>query len=123
MHPSRRRRDCRAGGSPTIDIGIVSAAAIRIAGGIISPPDNHFTAGPHCRVTTSASRCVYSAGSYPVVRARTVSSAGVEIVITAPDDHFTASPDCRVTDSGSGRGGSAGGYPTVGDRVVSPARS
>src|SRR2546430_1341582 len=119
MHPSRRRRDCRAGGPPTIDIGIVSAAAIVVT----TTPNDHVAAGPHCRVTTSASRCVYSAGSYPVVRAGTVSSAGVEIVITAPDDHFTASPDCRVTVSGSGCVGSGGSHPTVGDRIVFSARA
>ena len=63
-------------------------------------PNDHFTAGPHCRVIASARGRVDGAGRCPTVRAGIVSPASVErriAVISAPNDHFTAGPDCRVT--------------------------
>ena len=65
-----------------------------------SAPDDHFTAGPHCRVTASGSGRVGGAGGRPTIRAGIVSAAGVQIgwcSISAPDDHFAAGPHCRVT--------------------------
>ena len=91
---------------------------------ISSAPDDHFTAGPDCRVTVSRSGRVGGAGGCPTIRAGIVSPAGVEIVgghRSAPDDHFTASPHCRVHVSGSGRVGGAGGCPTIRAGIVSPA--
>ena len=88
-----------------------------------SAPDDHFTAGPHCRVNVSASGRVGGAGGCPTIRAGIVSPAGVQIVAASqstPDDHFTASPHCRVK-SASGRVGRAGGCPTIRAGIVSPA--
>jgi hypothetical protein len=70
-----------------------------------STPNNHFTAGPHCRVTGSASGRVSRAGVCPTVSTGIVSAAGV--FSSAPNDHFTAGPDCRVLLSGT-RGISGG---------------
>ena len=64
-----------------------------------SAPDDHFTAGPDCRVNVSGSGRVGGAGGCPTVRAGIVSPAGVQIsrcYHSAPNDHFTAGPDCRV---------------------------
>jgi hypothetical protein len=88
-----------ASGCPTIRAGTISAAGVQTVGAIKSTPDDHFTAGPDCRVILSASGCVGGAGDYPTIRARIVSPTGVEIVgiaIATPDDHFTAGPYCRV---------------------------
>ena len=45
---------------------------------MISAPDDHFTAGPHCRVNVSASGRVGRAGGCPTIRAGIVSPAGVQ---------------------------------------------
>src|SRR5439155_2641900 len=79
----------------------VSPAAIKIVDAISSTPDDHFTAGPHCRVLGSAGRRVGSASGCPTIRAGIVSPAGVKIAdatttTTAPHDHFGPDPDCRV---------------------------
>ena len=90
----------------------------------MSAPDDHFTAGPDCRVNASGSGRVGGAGGCPTIRAGIVSPAGVRRrwrPSSAPDDHFTAGPDCRVTVSGSGRVGGAGGCPTIRAGIVSPA--
>ena len=42
-----------------------------------SAPDDHFTAGPHCRVNVSGSGRVGRAGGCPTIRAGIVSPAGV----------------------------------------------
>ena len=89
-----------------------------------STPDDHFTAGPHCRVTASGIGRVGGAGGCPTVGAGIVSPAGVQNRRrhhSAPDDHFAAGPHCRVTLSGRGRVGGAGGCPTIGAGIVSPA--
>ena len=44
---------------------------------VASAPDDHFAAGPHCRVTVSASGRVGGAGGCPTVRAGIVPPAGV----------------------------------------------
>ena len=108
-------------------LGIVSPAGVRRlpVPSTVSAPDDHFTAGPDCRVTVSGRGRVGRAGGCPTIRAGIVSPAGVRKhaadVISAPDDHFTAGPDCRVTVSGSGRVGRAGGCPTIRAGIVSPA--
>ena len=48
--------------------------------GVISAPDDHFSAGPHCRVTVSGRGRVGGAGGCPTVRAGIVSAAGVQTV-------------------------------------------
>jgi hypothetical protein len=88
-----------ASGRPIIGARIVSAAGVQTVGAIKSTPDDHFTAGPDCRVILSAGGCVGGAGDYPTIRTRIVSPTGVEIVgiaIATPDDHFIAGPYCRV---------------------------
>ena len=87
----------------------------------ISAPDDHFTAGPHCRVIIAGRGRVGRAGGCPTIRAGIVSPAGVSIRKSAPDDHLIASPYCRVFGSARGRVGGAGGYPTIDARIVSPA--
>ena len=76
---------------------------LRYSREVVSAPDDHFTAGPHCRVTGSGSGRVGRAGGCPTIGAGIVSPAGVQQSppISAPDDHFTAGPHCRVIASGS----------------------
>ena len=99
----------------------VSAAGVhRRQNGTYSAPDDHFTAGPDCRVEPSGIRRVGSAS-----RRGIVSAAGIEIgcvISSTPDDHVASGPDCRVTRSGFGRVGSAGSCPAVCDRIVFTAR-
>ena len=106
-------------------LGLYLPPVFKVAAAIRSAPDDHFTAGPHCRVNESGSGRVGRAGGCPTIRAGIVSPAGVQIVAdvisSTPDDHFTASPDCRVIDSGSGCVGRAGGCPTIRAGIVSPA--
>src|SRR6202043_3877587 len=86
-------------------------------------PDDHFTAGPDCRVTKSASGRIGRAGGCPTIRSRIVSPAGIRIpaaISTTPDYHFSAGPDCRVKLSASGRVGGAGRYPRIRAGIVSP---
>src|SRR5207248_3048306 len=113
LSSSRRAGD--AGSCPTVSAGIISTASVKkvIAPTVISAaPDDHFAAGPHCRVEHSTGRRVGSAGGYPTVGAGIVSPAGHQIVDTGfstPDDHFAVGPHCRVIISASGRAGGAGG--------------
>ena len=72
------------------------------AGRVTSAPDDHFTAGPDCRVTVSGSGRVGDAGGCPTVRAGIVSARRCSrrlLVVSTPDDHFAAGPHCRVIDS------------------------
>ena len=90
----------------------------------ISAPDDHFAAGPHCRVIASGRGRVGGACGCPTVGAGIVSSAGVQgpgDTVSAPDDHFAAGPHCRVIQSARGRVGRAGGCPTIRAGIVSPA--
>ena len=61
-----------AGGCPTIGTGVVFPAGIRDVVAtektVTSAPDDHFTAGPHCRVIDSASRRIGRAGPCPTIR-------------------------------------------------------
>ena len=45
---------------------------------VISSPDNHFTAGPYCRVIESAEGALASAGGCPTIHAGIISPAGVQ---------------------------------------------
>ena len=69
-----------------------------------SAPDDHFTAGPDCRVPASGRGRIGGAGGRPTIGAGIVSPAGVQCAChcTAPDDHFTAGPDCRVRSRAAG---------------------
>ena len=90
-----------AGGCPTVGDGVVSSAGVEmVAVAVPSAPDDHFAAGPDCRVTISGSGRVGGAGGCPTVGDGIISAAGVQIAAAgtaAPDDHFAAGPDCRVT--------------------------
>ena len=81
-------------------LGLYLPAGVQIASTAIpSAPDDHFAAGPHCRVKVSASGRVGGAGGCPTVGAGIVSPAGVQKAAddhSAPDDHFAAGPNCRV---------------------------
>jgi hypothetical protein len=93
-----------AGGYPTIGGGIVFSAGVhKVIDTIVEKPapDNHFIAGPDCRVPISAIRWVDDARSYPTIGGGIVFSAGVHKVIATivekptPDNHLIAGPDCR----------------------------
>src|SRR5439155_1739317 len=83
---------------PTIGARVVSPACIKNARVVSPAPDNHFIAGPDCRVNISASGRVGGAGGCPTIGAGVVSPAGVEIrkvIIFSPDNHFFAGFHCR----------------------------
>src|SRR5436305_1337104 len=87
-----------------------------------SAPDDHFSAGPDCRVKLSARGRVGGAGGCPTVGIRRVSTAGAHIAavaISAPDDHLAAGPHCRVSLSARGRVGGTVACPTVLAWIVS----
>ena len=57
-----------------------------------SAPDDHFTAGPHCRVIASGSGRVGRAGGCPTIRAGIVSPAGVSQVASFPPQTIISLP-------------------------------
>ena len=60
-----------AGSCPTVRAGIISAACVCVAATYESAPDNHFMAGPDCRVKSrSTLGSIGHGGSCPSVRAR-----------------------------------------------------
>ena len=71
------RRAAGTGGCPIVRAGIISAAGVERAAVAIAAPDDHLTAGPHCRVKVSASGRVGEAGGRPTVGARIISAARV----------------------------------------------
>src|SRR5262249_39530419 len=107
--------------------GIVSATSIKndVAEGVNSAPDDHFAAGPHCRVRVSARGCIGRAGGCPTIGAGIVSPAGVAAIQSpAVEDgksvELGAGSHRRVRIFGSGGGGGAGGCPTLVAGIVSP---
>src|SRR5207249_11522823 len=99
----------------TLRVGIFSPAGVQNAA-VISAPDDHFAAGPHCPVKCSAARRADGAGGCPTIGAGIISPAGIQIaaaINSAPDDHFASGPHCRVLNSASRRVGRAGGCPPV----------
>ena len=118
-----------AGICPTVRNGIIFAATVKKAKRATEPipstPDNHFAAGPDCRVAGSGIRRIGSSGRCPGIRAGIVFSTCIEgkayEVDAAPDNHLAASPYCGMVVSASGRIGGAGSGPTVRDRIVFPA--
>ena len=80
MKASRRGSAGGAGSCPSIREGIVSTAGVENAEAIpvtTSAPDNHFGAGPDCRVIPPGFGRVVGGGRCPTVSARVISSAGV----------------------------------------------
>ncbi len=60
-------------------LGLYLPPVLKIGAGAISAPDDHFTAGPDCRVIVSAIGRVSRAGGCPTIGARIVSPAGIQI--------------------------------------------
>ena len=121
MPPSRDGSTANARGGPSVCAGIVSPTGVQVIGLTSTTPDDHFTAGPDCRVVVSCSRRVNSISRRPTVCPGIVSPARVQKsgVNAAPDDHFTASPD-RGGDVASSRSiGDAGTCPCVRSRIES----
>ncbi len=101
----------------------VSAARVQEAA-IVSAPDDHLAATPHCCGKVAASGSAGGASGCPPISARVISAAAVKKgadVISTPDDHLTAGPDCRVISSTLGCVCRPGGCPTVGSRIISAA--
>jgi hypothetical protein len=141
IRPDRRvkvpakRRVGGTGGCPTVGARIIPTASIqevrgtKVIGTVMekTAPDDHFTVGPHCRVKFSAFGRVSGAGGGPTIRARIISSTGVQkkkaestsFVSSAPHNHFTAAPDRCVMLSAIRRVGGAGRCPTVSTGIVS----
>src|SRR4029450_1415489 len=97
----------RGGGRPTIGAGIVSPAGVQQHEVFIkSPPNNHFTVSPHCRVIEATTGSVGRGGGRRAIRAGIVSPPGVEahevFISSTPDDHFTVSPHCCVIEATTG---------------------
>ncbi len=96
-----------------------------MAAAVVSAPDDHFTAGPDCRVIGSGSGRVGGAGGCPTIRAGIVSPAGVQSgrrqhIHPRRSFHCRSRLPCdRI--AASGRVGGAGGCPTVRAGIVSPA--
>ena len=90
-----------AGGYPTIRARIISPACVHPVVVTCSTPNDHFTAGPDCRLKGSGFGRVGRAGGYPTICAGMVSPASVQGVGSSsnstPNDHFTVSPNRRVS--------------------------
>src|SRR5262249_56897134 len=87
------------GSCPAVHRGVVSAAGVQF-GAAVPAPDDHFAAGPYCRVHISASGRVDGAGSRPTIRAWPVSAAGVQ-KRSAPEDDFADRFNSRASVSSS----------------------
>src|SRR5262245_8138887 len=63
---------CEGEGWPTIGAAIIFGASVEIVSRRVSAPNDHFGAGPHCRVAVSWGKWIVVIGGYPnVTRART----------------------------------------------------
>ena len=131
MKASGARCIGRAGWTPGVGRRVVAPAGVKDYAGIRelslteTTPDDHFRAGPDCRVIASRSWRIDRAGRPPSVRCWVVAPAGVKELSAAdestPDDHFRARPDRRVTSSCARRIDRAGRLPGVGRGIVAPA--
>jgi hypothetical protein len=115
---------CDASGCPSVRARIVFPAIKKnLAVTILSTPDDHFVAGPDCRMRFSGLE--RRAGSCPTVAIGIVSPASVsvekEVRSASPYDHFSAGPDRCVKRSPCGRIDDAGGCPAVVAGIISPA--
>ena len=91
---------------------------------MISTPDNHFTAGPDCRVAGTDSGRVAQAGGCPTIREGIVSSAGVQsyrCCYFRPRRSFHCRSIPLCDPPASRRVDSAGGGPTICAGIVSSA--
>ncbi len=117
-----------AGGCPTVGAGIISAAGICLdKRSNFSAPDDHFAAGPDCRVAVPGSGRVNAAGCCPTIGDGIISAAGVEKVgdkIRRPRRSFHCSVHTAVCPFlAVGRvSGAGGGRPTVGAGIISVRR-
>ena len=77
---------------------------------IISTPDDHFTAGPDCRVGGIGQKARWwcwwlsNCRCWDCISRRCCKMCEADAAAT-PHDHFTAGPDCRVNESARGRVG------------------
>ena len=87
-------------------LGLYLPPVFKVADAIVSAPDDHFTAGPDCRVNVSGQMARWwcwwlsNCPCWDYI-CRRCSNSGV-LIISAPDDHFAASPDCRVSSRRTG---------------------
>src|SRR4030095_11228768 len=91
-----------------------------------STPDDHFTAGPHCRVNVSSIGRVGGARGRPTVHAGIVPPACVhekwgDVDLPTPYNHLDACPNCGVIGSGLRGVLGASCCPVIGARIISPA--
>ena len=99
---SSARRISGAGGCPGVRARIVSPASVKIRGGARSQsaPDDHFTAGPHCRVeearASGALVALVAVQVFVLGLYLPTSVKNAAVAKAAPDDHLTAGPNCRV---------------------------
>src|ERR1039458_3787379 len=133
--PHRRvevTRGGRAGGGqgrPTVGRRIVAPAVVQIGGAaavpVISAPDDHLTASPHCGMIDARGGAPTGGQARPTAGDRIVAPAIVEESAaappSAPDDHLAAGPHRRVKVAPSGGSGGGQGCPTVGQRIVAPS--
>ena len=127
MPISGSRRVGDASGCPTVRARIVSDATVQILTtgiNISSAPNDHFAAGPDCRMVYPG--LISVVGWCPTVGVGIISPAGVSVEsdahLSAPDDHFIARrPHCGMKGSTSRRASCAGGCPTVGAGIIFPA--
>ena len=104
--------------------GLYLAACVQVEVQMPSTPNDHFTAGPDCRVSCSGSGRVGGAGGCPTVRAGIVSTAGVKISWnhrSAPDDHSHCQSRLPCESFGLRRVGGTARCPTIRAGIVSPA--
>ena len=88
-----------------------------------NPPDDDFSASPHCGVAIAVMR-VWGRSCDSITGAWNVSAATISrlaVIVSAPDDHFSASPHRRVKVTASGRACGGSSNPTVCARIVSTA--
>src|SRR5215475_14091791 len=88
-----------AGRSPTVCVGIVSAAGVGIPENIVkATPDDHLTTSPHRAVRITSRGYVNRTRRCPTVRVRIVFTPSIQFVaervgiVSPPYDHSTASP-------------------------------
>ena len=112
-----RRRVGDAGGCPTIGGRIIPAAGIKIDGASsVSAPNDHFSAGPHCRVTSrlrarwwcwSLPNCRCWDRIPPLLKSKPLISTPPQTIISLPVQTAV------LPASGNWRIGSASGRPRV----------
>jgi hypothetical protein len=117
------RRVGTGGCHPTIQLGIVPTAAVQVVRNPIEEipsPNDHFTASPHCRVDSPATRRIGCACSSPAIHNRIIFTPGL-IKKTVPNDHLATRPNCRMRISGTGGTNRRCSGPTVCSGIVSSA--